>query len=113
MNIENLPIQCLGNECAFYIPLEKLHLVEKILHDYFIENHNAYSVEVVGVNGFWRMNCSSEILQEKHVKYVCGIAEDKIREFVIFLSGVCSLIKEYALYMTMCHKSWLVTPEEQ
>lgn len=110
---QKMPIVLIGDNCEFYIPLAKHNLVEQKLHSYFVNRHNAYSLERPEIKGFWRHNRSSELLEEKHVKYICGISHVDLSHFVAFLSEMCSLMKEQAIYVTMGHKSWLVTPRRE
>lgn len=107
---QKMSIVLIGDTCEFYIPSAKHNIVENKLHSYFVDRHNAYSLELQEIKGFWRNNRFSELLEEKHVKYICGINHIELPNFVGFLSEMCMLLQEQAIYVTMGHKSWLVMP---
>lgn len=114
----------IGHVAVFYIPAKKLdaplgdavdrhlhkgHTAREILHDFFVKNYNAYTHEVSKIHGYWM---DKDILvKDEHERYEVSFSgRDKVKEFVLFLSEICSLIKEDAIYLTMGYKSWLVVP---
>jgi len=86
-----------------------LKTAKLIFHDFFIKNYNAYTVDVQEAQGFWRKNYDEEEIQDNSVRYEVSF-EDKVEEFIDFLSEICELIGEECIYLTMGPNSYLVTP---
>lgn len=106
-------IVLLGEELTFYLPASKLtQEIKAKLHDYFIDNHNAYTLETIEAHGFWRKTSQSELCIERNAKYVCSFSTAQIGEFIEFLSQMCFLLEEEAIYVKMGYRSWLVLPKE-
>lgn len=106
----------IGHVAVFYIPTAKLDVTledgrtaRKILHDFCVANYNAYTHEVSKIQGYWMDK--DLLVKDDHERYEVSFSgRDKVKEFVLFLSEICSLIKEGAIYLTMGYKSWLVVP---
>lgn len=111
--IRNGEIVPLGEELTFYLPASKLtQKIKEKLHNYFIDNHNAYTVETVEAHGFWRKTSQSEVCIERNAKYVCSFPFVQVGDFIRFLAQICSLLDEQAVYVKMGSRSWLVLPKE-
>lgn len=114
--MKNKSAQYIGRVCTFYIPASKLDNIEyshaemsprQLLHEYFVENHNAYTHEVSNIRGYW-MN-HEELVFDQHERYEVSFrGKKKMEEFISFLSRFCFLIKEDCIYLTMGYRSWLV-----
>lgn len=77
-----------------------------------MSNYNAYTIEISDTQGFWREHSQSQIFCDRHVRYEVSFdGRDKILGFVGFLSEMCALLQEQAIYVTMGQKSWLVLPK--
>lgn len=106
----------IGHVAVFYIPTKKLDVAvqdgrtaRQILHEFFVANYNAYTHEVSKIQGYW-MN-KDLLVRDEHERYEVSFSgREKVKEFVTFLSEVCSLIEEDSIYLTMGYKSWLVVP---
>lgn len=117
-DIENLI--SLGQVAVFYIPVNKLDLnlhgtTPRILFEqYLMDNYNAYTLEISNTEGFWREHHRSEIFKDQNARYEVSFdGKERVPPFVEFLSHMCSLIGERAIYLTMGHRSWLVLPKEK
>lgn len=112
----------LGHMAVFYVPVQKLdNLVfgkdnktpKELFEEFLMENYNAYTLEISDTQGFWREHNRSQIFCDKNARYEVGFdGQNRIEGFVSFLSEMCFLMQEQAIYLTMGHKSWLVTPKE-
>lgn len=120
----------IGHVAVFYVPIKKLDMVvegefpyraqvrdgsfvdltvRSLLHNYFVQNFNAYTHEVSNIQGYWMDK--DLLVRDEHERYeVSFTGREKVKEFVTFLSELCSLIKEDSIYLTMGYKSWLVVP---
>ena len=106
----------IGHVAVFYVPTTKLDIAladgrtaRQMLHEYFVKNFNAYTHEVSKIHGYWMDK--DLLVKDEHERYEVSFSgRDKVKEFVLFLSEICSLIKEDAIYLTMGYKSWLVVP---
>lgn len=113
MNLQNAI--CIGRMAVFYIPSCKLDTTlpegtpRQMLHDFFMQHYNAYTHEASKIHGYW---CKQDMLVfDEHERYEVSFdGEDKVHEFVAFLSRFCQLIGEDCIYLTMGEKSWLVMP---
>jgi len=111
----NENITQIGVELSFYIPAKKLSIkkedksIKKLLHNYFTEKHNAYTLETVKAFGYWRKNSSEPIVEDENVKYVICLKEDQISDLITFLSKLCSIMDE-TIYLNKGAEGWLVSP---
>ena len=116
MNIENLIY--LGHMAVFYVPVQKLDCLKygdgqktpkELFHEFLMDNYNAYTLEISDTQGFWRHHCESEMFHDKNARYEVSFeGQDRIKGFVTFLSEMCKMLDEQAIYLTMGHKSYLV-----
>lgn len=111
----------IGEVAVFYVPIVKLddsnfgannktprELFERFLIDHF----NAYTLEVSDTQGFWRQHRRSKIFRDKNARYEVSFrGQENLSDFVQFLSRMCRVMREEAIYLTMGQKSWLVLPE--
>lgn len=109
----------IGQVAVFYIPILKLAKVlpdgttaRQLLHDFCVENYNAYTHEVSKIQGFW-VN-KNILVRDEHERFEVSFkGKDKVEEFVAFLSKICRLIQEDSIYLTMGYNSWLVVPNSE
>lgn len=110
----------IGQVAVFYVPrmkrFECYHLgqsVHSAIHEFLIENFDAYTVENSGnADGYWRRNKNESLCHDMSARYEVSFAgKDKIPAFVDFLSAICRAMGEEAIYLTMGRNSYLVTPE--
>jgi hypothetical protein len=111
----------IGQVAIFYLPLEKLNSNEngvggktpkELIHHFLMENYNAYTMEASDTQGFWRQNKQSKIFQDVNARYeVSFLGKEKIPRFVEFLSEMCRMMGEEAVYLTMGKNSYLVLPK--
>lgn len=110
----------LGHMAAFYVPVQKLDKMQygkdgkrprQLFEEFFMANYNAYTLEISDTQGFWREHTQSQIFRDQNARYEVSFdGRDRIQGFVGFLSEMCALLQEQAIYLTMGHKSWLVLP---
>lgn len=113
----------IGEVAVFYVPIYKLDKLEygmdgctpRVMFEKFLmENYNAYTLEISDTQGFWRENEKSHIFEDKNARYEISFdGQRNVIIFVRFLSLMCSLMKEEAIYLTMGQKSWLVVPRKE
>jgi hypothetical protein len=103
--------QHLGKVAVFYVPSKKVNKeVAKEIHDFFVSKHRAYTHESGGIKGFW--HDGERLTRDSHERYEISFkGEDKFREFLDFLSGLCGRIGEKSIYMTMADESYLIRPK--
>jgi hypothetical protein len=113
-------LQSIGQVAVFYLPKVKLdwdgyavnhRTVRQQVHDFFIENHGAYTLDETTCVGFWQPKDGLPV-RDENVRYEVSFGDDKVNEFVDFLSNLCTLIGEETIYLTMGYKSFLVKPKE-
>ena len=112
----------LGHVAVFYVPIQKLDQVEfgtgketprQLFHAFLMDNYYAYTLELSDTQGFWLGDKNSQICHDHNARYEVSFdGKDKIEGFVSFLSEMCFLLKEQAMYVTMGHKAYLVVPKE-
>lgn len=110
----------IGEVAVFYVPVSKLDDIEcgdgdtprSIFKEFLMENYNAFTLEISDTQGCWRKHQDSQLYEDHNARYEVSFDgdEDRILEFVKFLSKMCSLMKEETIYLTMGRKSWLVCP---
>lgn len=113
----------LGRMAIFYVPAVKLddsqfgkdgRCPRELFEEFFMENYNAYTLEVSETHGFWREHDQSPILHDQNYRYEVSFeGKKKVKPFVRFLSEMCALMKEQAIYLTMGYKSYLVLPKNE
>lgn len=116
---ELLPI---GQVAIFYVPVEKLDSVEHgtggktprtMFEEFFMDHYDAYTLEISNTQGFWREHKQSEIFRDENARYEVSFdGKDRVPSFVEFLSKMCALLGEEAIYLTMGSHSYLVLPKE-
>lgn len=119
-HIENLVY--IGHMAVFYIPLTKLDDIafgkngqtpRQIIADFLMEKYDAYTVIIANTQGFWRQHKQSRICMDLNALYEVSFeGNERVPEFVAFLSDICTLLQEDAIYLTMGYRSFLVTPKE-
>ena len=112
---------------VFYLPSNKMELysdghielysqgvqIKTLIHNFLMQHHGAYTVESSNIQGFWRSEQCQAILQDENIRYEVSFdGKDHIEVFVNFLSKICALIEEEAIYLTMGNHSYLVYPEK-
>jgi len=110
----------IGHVAVFYVPAHKLELVEfgedgltpkQMFESFLMEKFNAFSFNEHNTKGFWRQHPQAQIWVDNNGRYeVSFLGEEKVQGFVNFLSKMCGLLKEEAIYLVMGYKSWLVLP---
>ena len=110
----------LGHVAIFYIPIHKLNAIyglqtaREMFEQYLIENYDAFTLEISNTLGFWRAHKDAEIAKDSNVRYEVSFSgKERIPDFVNFLSEMCALMNEQAIYLTMGWKSYLVLPQEK
>lgn len=113
----------IGQVAVFYVPVQKLDDVEfgedgqtprAMFERFLMDNYNAYTLEISDTQGFWREHQKSHIFEDKNARYEVSFdGKERVASFVQFLSRMCSLMKEEAIYLTMGQKSWLVVPRKE
>jgi hypothetical protein len=107
----------IGQVAVFYIPATKLDVpietgltARQMLHEFFVANYSAYTHEISKIHGYW---INKDILvKDEHERFEVSFkGEEKVKDFVCFLSKICGLIQEDCVYLTMGYKSWLVFPQ--
>lgn len=116
---ELLPI---GQVAIFYVPIQKLDSLEHgfdgktprlMFEEFFMDHYNAYTLETSNTQGFWREHRQSEIFRDENARYEVSFdGKDRVPSFVDFLSKMCALLGEEAIYLTMGSHSYLVLPKE-
>jgi hypothetical protein len=111
----------IGQVAVFYLPVVKLDEVSygrggktprDMIHEFLIEHYDAYTLEISNTQGFWRQHKQSKLFVDENARYEVSFAgKDRIPSFVAFLSRMCVLMDEEAIYLTMGRHSYLVEPE--
>ena len=116
-------LECIGEVAVFYLPSVKLtcsnylhkgKLPHELLHQFLIENYNAYTSDTGNMRGYWRKG-RNKVCKDLNTQYEVsfGGGEEEVEKFVKFLSGLALILEEDAVYVTMGKKSWLVYPREK
>lgn len=116
---ELLPI---GQVAVFYVPVQKLDCPEyglsgrtprQMFEEFFMDHYNAYTLELSNTQGFWREHRHTQIFRDENARYEVSFdGKDRVPSFVDFLSMMCALMGEEAIYLTMGYQSYLVLPKE-
>lgn len=110
---------CLGQVAVFYVPEQKLDSPDHVkygytpreLFDQFLMTHyDAYTLETGDIEGFWREHPEAPIMRDENARYEVSFQGD-VQVFVSFLSEMCAILEEQAIYLTMGYRSWLVLPQ--
>jgi hypothetical protein len=111
----------IGQVAVFYVPTAKLDqqcfgkggkTPRELFQEFLMEHYDAFTLELSNTQGFWRQNKQSKIFFDENARYEVSFdGENSVLDFVGFLSEMCSLLKEEAIYITMGYKSWLVLPK--
>ncbi len=111
----------IGEVAVFYVPIVKLDeekfgtngKTPRAMFEAFLIGHfNAYTLEISDTQGFWRQHRRSKIFRDKNARYEVSFrGQENLSDFVQFLSRMCRVMREEAIYLTMGQKSWLVQPE--
>lgn len=112
----------IGQVAVFYVPIQKLSsddyalegmTPEKLFENYLMDNYNAFSVRYSDTKGFWREHEKAHIFIDENARYEVSFSgRDRVEPFIDFLSDMCTLIEEEAIYLVMGYKSWLVLPRK-
>ncbi|WP_166820184.1 hypothetical protein [Thalassoroseus pseudoceratinae] len=110
-----------GEVGVFYVPILKLddknfgtdgQTPRELFEAFLIDHFNAYTLEVSDTQGFWRQHRRSKIFRDKNARYEVSFrGQENLSDFVQFLSRMCQMMREEAIYLTMGQKSWLVLPQ--
>jgi len=109
----------LGHVAVFYIPVQKLDSVDhgkdgktprELFEQFLMTSFDAYTLETSAIEGYWRRHPEDPIFKDQNARYEVSFHGD-VKPFVQFLSEMCSLLEEQAIYLTMGYKSWLVLPK--
>lgn len=113
----------IGQMAVFYVPIQKLDgeqygqdgkTPRQMFEEFFLDNYDAYTLEISDTQGFWRQHKKSHIFEDKNARYEVSFdGKDRVEGFVKFLSKMCALMNEEAIYLTMGRKSWLVLPRKE
>ena len=108
----------LGQVAVFFIPVQKLDSPEfgkdgktprEIFEDFLMDHYDAFTLEISNTQGLWREHKQAPIFRDENARYEVSF-DGEVKPFVMFLSEMCSLLKEQSIYLTMGYKSWLVLP---
>lgn len=103
-------INSLGKVAVFYLPSKKItKKIRSYMHDFLISNYEAYTHESSNIKGYWVSDDS--LVKDIHERYEVSFkGNDNFKKFVDFLSEVCKLTKEDAIYLTFANNSYLIKP---
>lgn len=96
----------IGHVAVFYLPAEKLKiknndgkLLKEILHEYLIKNYGAYTFDIGKTKGYWVGKKCGQLITDINARYeVSFYGKEYIQEFVNFLSNICRMMGEEAIY---------------
>lgn len=113
----------IGKVAVFYVPIQKLDQEEygldgrtprELFEEFLMDNYDAYTLEISNTQGFWRQHRQSQIFRDENARYEVSFeGRERVPPFVRFLSMMCHLLKEEAIYLTMGDTSYLVVPKEE
>jgi hypothetical protein len=113
----------IGEVAVFYVPINKLDdpqygrdekTPRELFEEFLLDHFNAYTLEVSDTQGFWREHRRSRIFRDKNARYEVSFrGKENLSDFVRFLSDMCRLMREEAVYVTMGAMSWLVLPPKR
>lgn len=100
----------LGHMAVFYIPSKKLtQKIRNKLHDFLVTNYEAYTHESSNIKGYW-VN-GNFLIKDKHERYEVSFkGYSNFKKFIKFISEICKMTKEEAIYLTFANDSYLIKP---
>lgn len=103
-------MQNLGEVAVFYLPSKKISKkVRDKIHNFLIENYEAYTHESSNIKGYWLSENS--LVKDIHERYEVSFkGKNNFKKFIVFISEICKLTKEDAIYLTFANKSYLIKP---
>jgi hypothetical protein len=107
---KNPNVQNLGEVAVFYLPSKKINKkIRNKIHDFLIKNYEAYTHESSNIKGYWvNDNC---IVKDIHERYEVSFkGKVNFKRFIVFISEICKITKEDAIYLTFANKSYLIKP---
>lgn len=105
---QNSNIDHIGKVAVFYLPYDKINQkTRKNIHDFLVDNYEAYTHEKGGMKGYWSDN--KKITKDYHERFEVSFAgENNLKKLVNFLSDLCEKTKEKAIYLTVGGDSYIV-----
>jgi hypothetical protein len=98
----------IGQVAVFYVPTAKLDqqcfgkdgkTPRELFQEFLMEHYDAFTLELSNTQGFWRQNKQSKIFFDENARYEVSFdGENSVLDFIDFLSEMCSLLKEEAIY---------------
>lgn len=113
----NLPnLKHIGQVAVFFLPHQEWDMtwgVKDRLHGFLINNYDAYTLLHCRSTGYWRDEENKVVVKDHCVRYEVSFkGKEKIPEFIEFLSEICAMMKQKAIYLTMGRHSYHVLPKE-
>jgi hypothetical protein len=115
-------LQYIGQVAVFYLPYQKWDTcrdakgkpVKFLIHYFLINHYDAYTLDHgPRATGYWRESKDHTVVRDQNVRYEVSFGgKDKIPEFVDFLSQICAIMNEQAIYLTMGRHSYHVLPKK-
>jgi len=103
-------VEVIGQKAVFYVPANKLdETMKATIHDFCIENFNAYTKDLTHSYGVWRRGKDSELVEDQCVRYEVSF-DTGMPQFLDFLSHLCRLMGEECIYLTMKDHGYLIKP---
>ena len=110
----------LGQVAVFYAPAHKMddprygrdgRTPTQMFDEFFLNKYGGLTHEESRIQGKWTTDGGQRVNVDLHERYQISFAgEDRIVEFLEFLSEMCGLLQEDSLYVTMGDHSFLVKP---
>jgi hypothetical protein len=106
--LEKSNIKHLGEVAIFYLPKKKINKkIRKEIHNFFVDNYNAYTHELSTINGYWSKK--NKIIKDKHERYEVSFCGKKnFEKFIDFLSYLRKKTKEESIYLVISEESFLI-----
>jgi hypothetical protein len=111
----------IGQVAVFYLPHQKwdeardsqFRAVKFLIHKFLINHYDAYTLDHgPKATGYWRESKDHTVVRDQNVRYEVSFGgKDKIPEFIDFLSEICAIMGEKAIYLTMGKHSYHVLPK--
>lgn len=116
--IQHNKLKHIGQVAVFYLPQQEWDQtwgVKDRLHGFLINNYDAYTLLHCRSTGYWRDSDDNRVVVKDHcVRYEVSFGgKEKIPAFIDFLSEICSMMKQKAIYLTMGKNSYHVLPKER
>jgi hypothetical protein len=118
--IDHDKLKYIGQVAVFYLPHQEWdesrdkqgRPVKELLHGFLINNYDAYTLDHGRTTGYWRESKDHTVVRDQNVRYEVSFGgREKISVFVDFLSEICALMKQKAIYLTMGKHSYHVLPK--